>query len=272
MELSTLRDHWGSVPAAPSSVRDPVRDQVLALRPCGKTGIRCGATTRGSRMQWFPTGWCRCSYSAVPTSTSPTSTAQPRPCARQRDEWIALGLTEDLRLLSLTAYAGMIGLELDHLVADGCITKAPSGGERAGKSPVDRAKRGMKRSQLTERQGIALVTEPAPANVRDHTLLPAHPRCPRRPGESPRSAAGAPSPESGCGLRLPRCPRRPGRQGRTHRPTRGEGPDLDRPTVGGRAHEFLDEQLRQTASLHGKTQSHRRLLPRSNVRNHHCAA
>jgi hypothetical protein len=58
------------------------------------------------------------------------------------------------------------------LAADGCQSKAPSGGQCAGKSPVDRAKQGLKRSQLTDGYGIPLVTDPAPANIRDHTLLP----------------------------------------------------------------------------------------------------
>lgn len=44
---------------------------------------------------------------------------------RRRDEWIRIGVVEDLRLLVLSAYDRMIGLELDHLIADGCITKAP---------------------------------------------------------------------------------------------------------------------------------------------------
>ncbi|KOG48875.1 transposase, partial [Streptomyces virginiae] len=47
---------------------------------------------------------------------------------RRRDEWIRLGVMEDLRLLVLSAYDRMIGLDLDRIVADGCITKAPSGG------------------------------------------------------------------------------------------------------------------------------------------------
>lgn len=77
-----------------------------------------------------------------------------------------------LVLAVLRAYNRMVGLELEELSADGCITKAPSGGECAGKSPVDRAKQGIKRSQLTEGYGIPLVTVPAGANTRDHTLLP----------------------------------------------------------------------------------------------------
>jgi hypothetical protein len=67
----------------------------------------------------------------------------------------------------------MVGLGLERLSADGCRTRAPSGGECAGKSPVDRAEQGVKRSQLTEAYGIPLATEPAPADIRDHTLLPA---------------------------------------------------------------------------------------------------
>jgi hypothetical protein len=35
----------------------------------------------------------------------------------------------------------MIGLNLADLAVDGCITKAPCGGEVAGRSPVDRASR-----------------------------------------------------------------------------------------------------------------------------------
>jgi hypothetical protein len=61
---------------------------------------------------------------------------------RRRDEWIALGLAEQLRLLVLGAYDRLFGLELDHLAGDGGITKAPCGGQVAGPSPVDRRKQG----------------------------------------------------------------------------------------------------------------------------------
>jgi hypothetical protein len=37
-------------------------------------------------------------------------------------------------------------LEPEHLAIDGCITKAPGGGQVAGPSPVDRRKQGLKRS------------------------------------------------------------------------------------------------------------------------------
>ena len=46
----------------------------------------------------------------------------------------------------------------------GCITKAPCGGEKAGRSPGDRGKRGIKRSTAVDAKGIPIgggVTEPA---------------------------------------------------------------------------------------------------------------
>ena len=67
----------------------------------------------------------------------------------------------------------MIGLDLADLAVDGCTTKAVCGGECVGRSPVDRGKGGMKRSQLTEGGGVPLDTVSAPANTRDDALLPA---------------------------------------------------------------------------------------------------
>ena len=54
---------------------------------------------------------------------------------------------------------------------DGCITKAPGGGECAGRSPVDRGKQGMKRSLMVEGRGIPLGRVLAPANRHDSPLL-----------------------------------------------------------------------------------------------------
>ncbi len=52
---------------------------------------------------------------------------------RRRDEWIDLGVMETLRGLALDAYDRFIGLELGEVAVDGCITKAPCGGEKAGR-------------------------------------------------------------------------------------------------------------------------------------------
>jgi hypothetical protein len=90
---------------------------------------------------------------------------------RRRDELIALGLAEQVRLLVLTAYDRLFGLELEHLAVDGCITKAPCGGQTAGPSPVDRRKQGLKRS--VDAHGVPLGAVAAPANRRDDGLLSA---------------------------------------------------------------------------------------------------
>jgi hypothetical protein len=66
----------------------------------------------------------------------------------------------------------MIGLDLADVAVDGCTTKAPCGGKCAGRSPVDRGKGGLKRSQLTDGGGIPLATVSALANTVDHALLP----------------------------------------------------------------------------------------------------
>ncbi|TYC21198.1 transposase [Micromonospora sp. MP36] len=65
----------------------------------------------------------------------------------------------------------MIGLELSDLAVDGAITKAPYGGDKAGPSPVDRRKGGLKRSTLTEATGIPLGLVSAPADRHDSPLL-----------------------------------------------------------------------------------------------------
>ena len=96
-----------------------------------------------------------------------------RTIRRRLQEWAALGQAEQVHLLTLEAYERMIGLDLEELAVDGCITKAPSGGEMAGRSPVDRGKQGMKRSVLTEGAGIPVHLVPAGANRHDAPLLAA---------------------------------------------------------------------------------------------------
>jgi IS5 family transposase len=78
---------------------------------------------------------------------------------------------ERLREMALAAYDRIIGLELSDVAVDGCITKAPCGGEKAGRSPVDRGKQGTKRSTAVDANGIPLGTLTAPANRHDSPLL-----------------------------------------------------------------------------------------------------
>jgi transposase len=91
-----------------------------------------------------------------------TAGCSDRTIRRRLREWAAAGLAEQLHTLALQAYDKMIGLELDELAADGCITKAPGGGDVAGRSPVDRGKGGLKRSVVTDGGGIPLHVVSAP--------------------------------------------------------------------------------------------------------------
>jgi transposase len=85
---------------------------------------------------------------------------------RRLQEWAAAGLSEQVHTIALQAYDRMLGLELEDLAVDGCLTKAPSGGEAAGRSPVDRGKQGLKRSVVTDGAGIPLHVVSAGANRR----------------------------------------------------------------------------------------------------------
>lgn len=90
---------------------------------------------------------------------------------RRRDAWIAADIFADLEQICLKAIDRFEGLDLENLCVDGCIVKAPCGGEIAGKSPVDRGKQGTKRSVLTDGNGIPLGVVAAPANRNDSPLL-----------------------------------------------------------------------------------------------------
>jgi hypothetical protein len=90
---------------------------------------------------------------------------------RRRDEWIEEGVMDHLREMVLEAYDRFIGLLLGDLAVDGCITKAPCGGEKAGRSPVDRNKQGIKRSTVVDGCGIPLGVVTAAANRHDSPLL-----------------------------------------------------------------------------------------------------
>ena len=67
--------------------------------------------------------------------------------------WAAAGLAAQLHTLVLAQYDHLIGRNLRQVCVDGCIIKAPGGGEHAGRSPVDRGKQGRKRSLLTDAAG-----------------------------------------------------------------------------------------------------------------------
>ncbi len=159
------------MPALPSSVIVPIWDQFAALLPEREVAhpLGCHRPRIPDRlvfdklMQVLVFG---CAYHRIADEACSATTLR-----RRRDEWIALGIMDRLQAIVLEAYDRMIGLELDHLAVDGCITKAPCGGEIAGRSPVDRGKQGLKRSTVVDANGIPLGAIAAPANRHDSPLL-----------------------------------------------------------------------------------------------------
>ena len=161
------------MPALPPSILEPLWDQFAALLPhrddphplgCHRARIP-DRVIFDKLIQILVFG---CGYRRIADHTCSATTLR-----RRRDEWITLGVAEQLRLLVLDAYDRLLGLELTHLAVDGCITKTPCGGQTAGPSPVDRAKQGGKRSVAVEADGIPLGAVAAPANRRDDGLLAA---------------------------------------------------------------------------------------------------
>jgi transposase len=107
-----------------------------------------------------------CSYEAIADSSCSATTIRGR-----RDEWIRAGLFARLKQIALDAYDRIVGLVLEEIIVDGCITKAPGGGQCAGRSPVDRGKQGMKRSSMTDGYGIPQDRVLAAASRHDSPLL-----------------------------------------------------------------------------------------------------
>jgi transposase len=100
-----------------------------------------------------------------------TQGCSDRTIRRRVRAWAEAGLATELHTLVLAQYDRMIGIGLDDIVVDGCITNAPCGGEKAGRSPVDRGKQGLKRSTLTDARGVPLHLVSAGANRHDAPLL-----------------------------------------------------------------------------------------------------
>ena len=107
-----------------------------------------------------------CAYCKIADASCSATTLR-----RRRDEWIDEGIMESLRRIVLDSYDRMIGLDLFDVAVDGCITKAPCSGQKAGKSPIDRGKQGIKRSTVVDANGIPLGAIAAPANRHDSPLL-----------------------------------------------------------------------------------------------------
>ena len=159
------------MPAIPSCIIAPIWDQFSELLPEKKVEHPLGChnpripdrVVFDKLVQVLLFG---CAYERIADESCSATTLR-----RRRNEWIASGVMGRLQQIVLDAYDWMIGLELSDVAVDCCITKAPCGGEKAGKSPVDRGKGGIKRSMVVDAKGIPLGAIAAPANRHDSPLL-----------------------------------------------------------------------------------------------------
>jgi len=145
-----------SVPAIPSFILDPIWQQVQALLPPHHDHhpLGCHRPRIDDRLVFdklvqvvvFGVGY---RLIAEPGCSATT-------LRRRRDQWITAGVMDRLERIVRTCYDQMIGLQLADIAVDGCITKAPCGGQAAGRSPVDRGKLGTKRSLVVDAVGIPL--------------------------------------------------------------------------------------------------------------------
>ena len=162
------------MPAIPSWLLEPLWDQFAALLPDRPVydpahPLGCHQPRIADRIifekliQVLRFG---CSYASIADCTCGATTIRER-----RNEWIKAGIFGKLKQIARESYDRIVGLVLEDLAVDGCITKAPGGGDCAGRSPADRGKLGMKRSLMVEGKGIPLGRVLAPANRHDSPLL-----------------------------------------------------------------------------------------------------
>jgi DDE family transposase len=162
------------VPVMPSSLLDPVWVQFEALLPARGEfhpdhPLGCHRRRIGDRVVFEHVVAALVHGSGYERIASPG--CSDRTIRRRIAGWAAAGLGEAMHAAALAAYEQIVGLDLDDILIDGCITKAVCGGPQTGPSPVDRAKGGIKRSLATEAAGIPIGLLTAPANRHDSPLL-----------------------------------------------------------------------------------------------------
>jgi transposase len=120
------------VPAVPSSIIEPIWCQFEALIPPVLDGhpLGCHRPRIPDRIvfdkliQVLVFG---AAYVKIADASCSATTIRTR-----RDEWIVAGIFAELEQICLNSYDKIIGLDLSNLSVDGCIVKAPCGGDAAG--------------------------------------------------------------------------------------------------------------------------------------------
>ena len=156
------------MPAVPSSLIEPLWVEFAALLP--------------GRPEYVPTHPLGCHRRRIPDRVVfehvvralihgsgyeriATAACSDRTIRRRLKDWARWGLAPALHARCLAAFDKMIGLRLGDICADAAITKAPCGGEKAGKSPVDRGKMGLKRSMAVDASRVPMGVVSAPARA-----------------------------------------------------------------------------------------------------------
>jgi putative transposase len=106
-----------------------------------------------------------CQWKAIPRCLGAPSTIHDR--FRQ---WREAGVFVRLWQEGLITFDQLKGLDWEWQAMDGAMTKAPLGGETTGRNPTDRSKRGVKRSLLTEGNGMPIGVAIDGANRHDMKL------------------------------------------------------------------------------------------------------
>lgn len=86
-------------------------------------------------------------------------------------EWTKAGVFERLWEQALLEYDDKKRIRWKWMAMDGAMSKAPLGGEKTGSNPTDRAKRGAKRSLLTDEKGMPVGLAIEGANRHDMKLV-----------------------------------------------------------------------------------------------------
>ncbi|WUD72202.1 IS5 family transposase [Streptomyces sp. NBC_00510] len=162
------------MPALPSCLLEPAWDQFRALLPDRAEfdpghPLGCHRRRIPDRVVFDHVIQALVHGSGYERISSPG--CSDRTIRRRVKLWAEMGIAQRLRRIALEAYDRMIGLDLDEISVDGCITKAPCGGDKAGRSPVDRGKKGLKRSVASDACGVPLGIVSDGANRHDSPLL-----------------------------------------------------------------------------------------------------
>jgi putative transposase len=153
----------------PWEVSDELWDRVKPLIPPAPSHAKGGRPRMDDRKAFeaiiyvLRTGM---QWNALPRELGASSTVHDR-----FQEWEQAGLFVALWQAGLSEYDEIEGIQWEWQSMDGAMTKAPFGKGATGPNPTDRAKRGVKRSLLTDGAGIPLALAVDGANRHDSKLL-----------------------------------------------------------------------------------------------------